>query len=125
MNNQIVFNDVVKHLFKQGKQSLSIGNLCSYRGTDNTKCAIGCLIPDELYDSSMERRSIKDLIFSINNIKNLFKDVNKEMLYDLQQCHDTYPIKADQTFNKTDLKRRLKYVANTYNLEYKNLEELK
>ena len=51
---QELFNEVVSHLRKQKKQSLSQHGYCMYRGEDGLKCAIGHLIPDERYHNDME-----------------------------------------------------------------------
>lgn len=49
-SRQKTFDKVVKHLLKQGKQSLMSGGfICANRGANNTSCAVGCLLPDEAY----------------------------------------------------------------------------
>lgn len=64
MNRQEVFNKVYTHLLKQNAKSRmvdSFGNelhTCAYRGKDGMMCAVGCLIPDELYSPGMEMGSI-------------------------------------------------------------------
>lgn len=52
------------HLAKQRKGSRVDGkdSTCAYRGNDNTMCAIGCLIPDELYNESYEGKNIRALM---------------------------------------------------------------
>jgi hypothetical protein len=66
MTDQEIFDTVAKHLIAQGKQSLlpqvagdSEYNGCAYRGENGTKCAIGCLIPDELYNPIIENTSVQ------------------------------------------------------------------
>ena len=51
---QNVFEIVINHLYKQGKRSIRPGPQCAYRGASGTSCAVGCLIPDELYDPAAE-----------------------------------------------------------------------
>lgn len=58
MNEQEIFDTVVKHLFAQNARALG-GNGCAYRALakDNVtvlKCAVGCLIPDADYDPDYE-----------------------------------------------------------------------
>lgn len=57
-DKQLVFDTVAEHLLKQGKKSFYVDNknvkVCAYRGDGGLKCAAGCLIPDEQYDSSIE-----------------------------------------------------------------------
>ncbi len=52
------------HLAKQRKGSRVAGtdSTCAYRGNDNTMCAIGCLIPDELYNEGYEGKNIRALL---------------------------------------------------------------
>lgn len=57
IDNQEFFDKTVEHLAQQGKRSFAagvIGQMCAYRGKDNTRCAIGYWIPDELYKPEME-----------------------------------------------------------------------
>jgi hypothetical protein len=52
---------VTKHLLTQNRQALRIdgsAQRCAYRGTDGTKCAIGCLIPDTAYRQGLEGHSL-------------------------------------------------------------------
>jgi hypothetical protein len=53
MTNQQVFNKVIRHLRRQGKAAV-VDGVCAYRASDGSKCAVGCLIPDELYHPYME-----------------------------------------------------------------------
>lgn len=52
---QQVFDRVARHLLEQGKKSLTVAGsnpknyTCLYRGPGGTKCAVGAIIPDELY----------------------------------------------------------------------------
>lgn len=55
--NQELFDVVAAHLSK-GVQAIDEGGSCCYRTPDGRKCAIGCLIPDERYDPSMEGKVI-------------------------------------------------------------------
>lgn len=50
---QEVFDQVVRHMLTQGERSENdIG--CVYRGPNGLKCAAGCLISDEEYNSDMD-----------------------------------------------------------------------
>lgn len=57
-DKQAIFDKVARHLLTQREKaqeySVISGSSCRYRTEDGQKCAIGCLIPDELYDSVME-----------------------------------------------------------------------
>jgi len=108
MNNQEAFDKVARHLLQQKKRSLSINFTCAYRGTDNTRCAIGALIPDELYDSDMEENNIKVLIRDFAHMRKLFEDCSTDLLLDLQSVHDYH--------SPRDWRRKLYDVAEAYNL---------
>lgn len=52
---QVIFDRIVKHLYKQGKQSRSSSGLsCMYRGEEGCSCAIGRLISDKQYCAALE-----------------------------------------------------------------------
>jgi predicted RNase H-like nuclease len=62
---QEVFDTVAQHLIAQGKKSMARLSedphphaVCAYRGENGTKCAVGCLIPDEAYDPSIENTGV-------------------------------------------------------------------
>lgn len=55
MTDQELFDKVARHLLTQGRKSVDgNGSLCRYRGCGGLKCAIGVLIPDELYSPELE-----------------------------------------------------------------------
>lgn len=66
MNKQEIFDKVATHLLTQGKQSRlnpeDTRGICAYRSKDGSKCAAGCLIPDDVYDPRMEGNLITTLI---------------------------------------------------------------
>ncbi len=45
---------MVTHLCQQRSRCVSYDNICSYRGVDGAMCAVGALIPDELYAEDIE-----------------------------------------------------------------------
>lgn len=51
---QQVFDQVAKHMIKQGKQSINSVMECVYRGPNGLKCAAGCLISDDEYDPKFD-----------------------------------------------------------------------
>lgn len=90
---QEIFDFVIAHLAKQGSQSANSEGVCSYRGLNNTMCAIGCLIPDEFYDPSMEGANVEELLINCENEESLFyiSDFLRPydlLLFSLQQFHD-------------------------------------
>lgn len=56
-NEQKVFDRVLDHLRTQGEPAMTVNCECRYRTQREGKtlsCAVGCLIPDEVYDPSIE-----------------------------------------------------------------------
>jgi hypothetical protein len=86
--SQEIFDIVVSHLRKQGLKS---GNslVCLYRGPNEMKCAIGCLIPNSSYFKSMEGKLIDELI-SIDSF--LWMKDHLRLLNRLQKIHDYYDV---------------------------------
>lgn len=86
---QATFEKVARHLFAQGKQSKEPGpdwtSVCLYRGPEETSCAVGCLIPDELYSPDMEYKSVTHIA---NGLKQLPEFSDMLLLNDLQEIHD-------------------------------------
>lgn len=69
LNTQKYFDKIVRHLLTQGERAAYVNpdndsQNCRYRieqGGKTMKCAIGCMIPDELYLEGMEGKSIMAL----------------------------------------------------------------
>lgn len=99
---QEAFSRMVTHLRAQGEKSATFEG-CLYRGPNGTMCAVGCLIPDDEYDPTMENKCV-------NNIP-LFHgwDVyTQSMLEFMQGIHDrSEPDKWEECFHQA---------ASRYNL---------
>jgi len=112
MTKQEIFDKVATHLLTQNeKSSKSIAIttstnttdnplnknelMCLYRSPNNLKCAIGCLIPDELYDKSMEGRTVSGLLADWPKLARILGvnrgSVIRDILVDLQMLHDWKP----------------------------------
>jgi len=92
-----VFNYVKEFLLEQGEKSYSTKYGCAYRGEDNRKCAIGCLILDEFYDEEFEGglpnniQSSKGYLIRDALKKSLPNwQMNFDILSDIQSIHDSY-----------------------------------
>ncbi len=116
---QEVFDIVVNHLFTQGRPAYDGVQGCMYRAPDGLRCAVGVLIPDDLYDPAFETNR-SDFV-----LKKLF-DANladwrnhEELLNTLQETHDNCLRDPDETFNTTALSRILRDVATEFSLEYR------
>ncbi len=66
-SNQEIFDYVVSHLRAQGARSLNDENECTYRSVDGYSCAVGCLIPDDLYTPSLEGRLVNQRLQRIHD----------------------------------------------------------
>lgn len=91
MDPQKIFDTVVQHLAKQGKRSYNDNIIgCAYRAPGGLSCAVGCLIPDDLYDPKMDREATDygSLIESFPEIEEYFGTDNNQLLIDLQGIHD-------------------------------------
>lgn len=93
MNRQETYEKVRDHLLKQGKQSMTVDKRnrenCLYRGPNGLKCAIGCIIPDDLYRPEMEGKgaeseALADVRLALGATS--LDDVT--FLTDLQELHD-------------------------------------
>lgn len=88
------FWKVYNHLKTQNKASVHEYGDCQYLGSDGSKCAIGCLIPCEFYDSSMEGLNATALIETYDDLRKLLVPEEllihdcKEFFADLQHAHD-------------------------------------
>lgn len=93
MTKQELFDKVATHLLKQRRVSrLTNSGSCAYRGVEGTSCAIGCLIPDELYEKNMEGSSIRILMMHRPDIQELIGKGNVELASRLQRIHDSVSI---------------------------------
>lgn len=90
MNRQHIFDEVVVALVAQGRPSMG-NDSCMYRGPNGTRCAIGALIPEELYSIDMENRGVASLLTGFPEVGRLLSvnnDDDEEFLQDLQNVHD-------------------------------------
>lgn len=128
MTLQELYDIVWKHfVIEKGLASINPHTrLCCYRSPDGAKCAIGVVIPDEIYDPQMENRSIRMLIeglgsfAAIPSIAKLFEGIPIDTLGDLQYCHDKaaeYSIHHSDFDFHAEIKERLESFSRTYNLQ--------
>lgn len=97
MTKQEIFNTVYNGLHAQNFDKSHDDELivCRYRDDNGRKCAVGVLIPDELYNSEMETwgigtlisRGIVDIGLPIDADDSLFADY-RHFLSNLQSAHD-------------------------------------
>ena len=114
MNRQEVFNRVYKHLLTQGVKAEVRGG-SRYRAPGGLKCAIGILIPDELYTPDLEDKTPTAAVVHVVLEKALGESLSTEdvqFLNDLQIIHDLTP--------PEDWEAELKHFAADNELEVPN-----
>jgi hypothetical protein len=87
---QETFDEICSGLIKQGQKSYDCG--CKYRDLKGNRCAVGQLVPNELYCEDMESFSVQDLVSSkYKKIANVLRQHNSRLLVALQVAHDASP----------------------------------
>ncbi len=77
-----IFDYVVNHLRQQDRPGVDRDGDCSYRGRDDTMCAVGCLLADDEYDPSMEGEPVGEIELPLRLHEHI------DMLDKLQAFHD-------------------------------------
>ncbi len=124
MNPQQIFNRVATHLLTQKRRaevSLNGNVKCVYRAADGAQCAVGCLIPDDMFRPEMEGRGVYVLLNTQPQLHNLFTgfapgEALKNFLGGLQIIHDG---QSPHTW-----KSYLMYFATRYQLDASVLDTL-
>ena len=91
-----IFYKVQKHLLKQNERAEDRYG-CQYRTDSGLSCAVGCLMTDDIYDSSLEGSNLNDIgvrkaltpIVGVNYELRLLK---LNLLQRLQEVHDSEPV---------------------------------
>ncbi len=116
MTSQEIFDTVLSHLRVQGPCTLNGMIACRYRGSNGARCAIGALIPDDLYLPSMERMLITGLIRFMESLGERYSSLCKtfkeheKLITRLQLIHDNE--------NKSNWEPHWKLTAMLFNLKY-------
>jgi hypothetical protein len=123
MNRQTTYNTVARHLRQQGHRAgvINADNnfCCRYKTPSGESGAIGCLIPDQLYDTEFEGLGIRNVLCDFPQIKYFLKVTSvddEDFLEELQEAHD-----ANETWAAT--KRALRDIAERYHLNADVLSE--
>jgi hypothetical protein len=98
--NQQLFDYVTSFVLHQGRPSVTgAGGVCAYRGSEGTMCAIGCVMPKNIYKPSLEGKMIPDFWHIIEDLdgrkprtllQRWVTDIQRFflLLEDLQEIHD-------------------------------------
>lgn len=116
---QEVFDLVANHLFTQGRPARQDDGRCRYRMESGLRCAIGALIPDELYKEEFEGAGAYRLIGNLYALEIADWREHKELLDLLQNIHDECSQTTVGAFNLIALEARLRAAAEYFSLEYR------
>lgn len=127
MTRQEIFDKVARHLLTQGQRAETEGGDCVYRAEDGTKCAVGCLIPDELYDPEFEGLLISHIFGDqAGSLPERAQEKGRQLsrllgdhfplLKELQEVHD-----EDEP---DEWKIALRQVASSFGLDTKVLDKI-
>jgi hypothetical protein len=82
-----VFEYIKHHLLTQMKKCVDDKGLCLYRNEQGLKCAAGCLIPDDMYNSNFEYEKWSALV------RQQFAPADhKQLIQRMQYIHDDTPV---------------------------------
>jgi hypothetical protein len=115
------FDEVVKHLYKQGKPAVDTNEnsflpSCKYRGEGGSMCAVGCRIPDSVYIPRMENLPVVDLVKRYGNLLPPEIKEYEPMFGNLQRVHDAQ--RRNPVFDFAELEEGLKGVAKEFGLTF-------
>lgn len=122
LTDQQIFDKVWQHfVVERGPWSVNRYGTCQYRGPRGQKCAVGVLIPDDMYQPSMERIEVGDLVFyhqfqAVVDYLDTTNERRAKLLQDLQKAHDEGPYEyTDASFTQA-MQDRLMLIAHSYGL---------
>ena len=121
MTAQEIFDTVLAHLRAQGVASVGDGPIgcltCMYRTPSGLMCAVGCLIPDEIYTPDMEGEDAYYVVRRYLIPAGLIGDESDPLLADLQWAHDTrMPREPAQSL--ADWEQHMSAIASRHGLIY-------
>ncbi len=119
---QDIYNYVAQAIIKQGKPAMMNSAICAYRAPDGCKCAIGHLIPDDMYHSGLENKRAWTVVGPmiapavVIKLPGVTPDetLNERLTFFnlLQNAHD----EADRTNFLHDFRNRMIRVARRFHL---------
>ena len=118
-----VIEKIAQHLAKQRARSIKTFNgmlSCAYRGKNGTMCAVGCLIPDEMYTVGMEQNPFVNLKLNFPELLTHLADT----YFDGDAQDAELVLTLAQNFHDGDAYNRLMYSAQKYKWSDERLEEV-
>lgn len=120
MTLQEQFDTAARGLLAQGRLS-SMNGVCKYRGPDERKCAVGFLIPDEMYNPEMDYGMQLEEVLHDLRTKGL--ELDYCLCQNLQTIHDQVPAEIKLTQDVTSHWRKELYeIAEVFHLNTHSLE---
>jgi hypothetical protein len=130
MTPQEIFDTVAKHLFAQGERAgiqlededgdVGVGFSCRYRAPGGRSCAVGKLIPDDVYTHVMEGTSAEGICEMYTDVLPAWMSDNIGLLIKLQIAHD----EKDSWTDDASMKYALGLAADRFKLDKSVLEGL-
>jgi len=118
MQAQEIFDTVARTLLAQEARSSTDG-LCMYRGSNGAKCAVGHLIPDEVYRPEMDMdpsgqsgTGVRELLKKYGDVLPSYFAEHVDLLMDLQEAHDGHVWSPSRKY----MRQRLAEVAHRHDL---------
>ncbi len=128
MTLQEIFDKTTNAIIAQGGPSLTrkVERGCAYRGVNGRKCAIGHLIPDELYDKDIEGGGFQALLDEHPELATHFKTISTDkkaprLLESLQYAHDAAVVDSSEYYFDS-YKREIVAVAERFGLSLENIQ---
>jgi hypothetical protein len=120
---QRIFDTVALHLFTQGKPAVTLNGSCKYLTPAGLKCAVGCLIPAELYHPNFEGAGARECASRLESMGYGKLSRHEGLLSDLQLVHDVGGLMDDGSKDREIvwsstyyMQRALRRVAGKYAL---------
>lgn len=90
---------LIKTSAEGGFPAIDYDGVCSYRAPDGRRCAVGLVIPDDVYSEDMEGDNVLD-ISDDYDLGELVEGVNLMQLHGLQKSHDSLASQETWDHNK-------------------------
>src|SRR5713226_6556873 len=121
MKAQEIFDTVAAHLRQQNSKALMSDELrqtlrmgpgtCVYRNSEGKKCAVGCLLLEDEYQSDMEGQAIGFIIGHTKYNASLMRlSPHIKLIKEFQSLHDNYDVE--------DWEEGLQDIADVFKLTY-------
>lgn len=124
MTRQEAFNVVWRSfVIEKAPPSLDHESYCVYRGPNGEKCAVGLLIPDDLYRMEFEGKSLRSIVCLDSTLRKMFSGDTLQLLLDMQSAHDDNCDLMGGEFNSA-MKRDLMEIWDYFGLEIPEEEEV-